>query len=88
LNKGSSDQDSNKEFNHKKESDDKCKPKNDLTSNSMSVEQIQNLIADVVKAHLGEDSHKSHLYKKPYTKKITLYSSWISTTEVLMIKWE
>ena len=36
----------------------------------MSVEQIQNLIADAVTAHLGGDSHKAHLYKKPYTKRI------------------
>ena len=36
----------------------------------MSVEHIQNLIADAVKAHLGGDSHKTHLYKKPYTKRI------------------
>jgi len=33
----------------------------------MSVEHIQNLIADAVKAHLGGDSH---LYKKPYPTRI------------------
>jgi len=36
---------------------------------SKLAEQIQNFIANVVKAHLGRDSHKAHLYKKPYTKR-------------------
>jgi len=36
----------------------------------MSIKQIQNLIATAVKAHLEGDSHKIHLYKKPYTKRI------------------
>jgi len=36
----------------------------------MSIEQIQNLIANAVKAQLGEGSYKTHLYTKPYTKRI------------------
>jgi len=36
----------------------------------MSVELIQNLIANAVKAQLGGESHKTHLYTKPYTKRI------------------
>jgi len=32
----------------------------------MSVEQIQNLIADAVKTHLEGASHKTHCYSKPY----------------------
>jgi len=28
------------------------------------------LVADVVKTHLAGDSHKTHLYKKPYTMRI------------------
>lgn len=45
---------------------------NDSTLSSMSVEQIQNLVVDVVKAHLGRDSYKTHLYKKPYAKMINV----------------
>ena len=48
----------------------KRKAKNDRSINLMSVEQIQNLIANAVKAQLGGGSHKTHLYTKPYTKKI------------------
>ena len=36
----------------------------------MSIEQIQNLSINVVKAHLEGDYHKNHLYKTPYTKRI------------------
>ena len=36
----------------------------------MSVEQIQSLIANAVKARLGEESCKTHSYTKPYTKRI------------------
>jgi len=61
--KGSDDEDSN----------DKRIAKNDSTLSSMSVEQIQNLIADAVKAHLGGGSHKALLYKKPYTKRIDAF---------------
>jgi len=36
----------------------------------MSLEQIQSLIANVVKAQLGGGSHKIHVYTKPYMKRI------------------
>jgi len=36
----------------------------------MSVEQIQSLIANAVKAQLGGGFRKTHLYTKPYTKRI------------------
>ena len=32
--------------------------------------RLQSLIANVVKAQLGGGSHKTHLYTKPYTKRI------------------
>jgi len=60
-NKGSDGEDSDKKFNHSKESDE-CKPKNNSTLNWMSAEQTQNFIADVVKAHIGGNSHKTNLY--------------------------
>ena len=65
-NKGLGGKDSDKESNHNKESDNEPNPKND----SMSIEQIQNLIADAVKTHLQGGSHKTHRYSKPYTKRI------------------
>jgi len=40
-------------------------PKNDLTLHSMSIEQIQNLIADVVKGHLEGGSDRMPHYSKP-----------------------
>jgi len=36
----------------------------------MTCEQIQELIANAVKTQLGISSRKSHLYIKPYTKRI------------------
>ena len=36
----------------------------------MTVEQIQDLIANVVKAQLGGGARKTHLYTKPYTKRL------------------
>ena len=42
----------------------------DHSLGSMSVEQIQSLIANAVKAQLGEESYKTHLHTKPYTKRI------------------
>ena len=66
FNKCLSSEDSDKDSNHNKESDDEPNPKND----SMSIEQIQNLIADAVKTHLQGGSHRTHRYSKPYTKRI------------------
>jgi len=36
----------------------------------MTVDQIQDLIANSVKIQLGEGALKTHLYTKPYTKKV------------------
>jgi len=69
-NKDSDEEDSNKESNHTEESDDERKARKDCSLGSMSVEQIQSLIANAVKAQLGEGPHKTHLYTKPYTKRI------------------
>jgi len=46
------------------------KPQNDSSISSMTAEQIQELIAKAVKTQLGVGSQKSHLYTKPYTKRI------------------
>ena len=69
-NKGLGAEDSNKESNHIEESDDEHKARKDSSLGSMSVEQIQSLIANAVKTQLGGGSHKTHLYTKPYTKRI------------------
>jgi len=46
------------------------KPQNDSSLSAMTAEQIQELIAKAVKTQLGVSSRKSHLYIKPYTKRI------------------
>jgi len=46
------------------------KPQNDSSLSTMTAEQIQELIARAVKTQLGVGSQKSHLYTKPYTKRI------------------
>jgi len=69
-NKGSGAEDSDKESHHSEESNNDRKAKKDCSLGSMSVEQIQSLIANAVKAQLGEGSHKTHLYTKPYTKRV------------------
>ena len=45
-------------------------PKHVRSSGLMTIEQIQYLIANAVKAQLGEGSHRTHLYTKPYTKRV------------------
>jgi len=69
-NKGSGAEDSNKESYHSEESDNDRKAKKDYSLGSMSVEQIQSFRANVINAQLGGGSHKTHLYTKPYTKRI------------------
>jgi len=69
-NKGLGAADSDKESHHNEESDNDHKAKKDCSLGSMSVENIQSLIANAVKAQLGGGSHKTHLYTKPYTKRI------------------
>jgi len=69
-NKGSSTEDSDKESNHSEESNDEHNARKDRSVGSMSVEQIQSLIADAVKVQLGGGFHKIHSYTKPYMKRI------------------
>ena len=45
------------------------KPKNDKSFGLMTVVQIQDLIANAVKAQIGGGSHRTHRYTKPYTKR-------------------
>ena len=45
-------------------------PKNVMSSGSMTIEQIQDLIANVVKVQLGRGSRRTHLYTKLYTKRV------------------
>jgi len=71
-NKDSGDEDSNKESNRNKEFDDVSIRKKESMLHSMSAEHIQSLIANVIKAQLGEGSCKINSYKKPYTKRIDL----------------
>ena len=49
-NKGSGAEDSDKESNHSEESDNDHKAKKDFSLGSMSIEHIQGLIVNVVKA--------------------------------------
>ena len=45
-------------------------PKNVKSSGSMTIEQIQDLIANAVKEQLGEGWRRTHLYTTPYTKRV------------------
>ena len=45
-------------------------PKHVMSSRSMTIEQIQDLMANAVKAQLGEGSRRTLLYTKPYTKMV------------------
>jgi len=55
------------------------KLKNDGSPNLMTVEQIEDLIANVVKAQLGGAVHKTHLYTNPYTKKVDALICLVAT---------
>jgi len=72
-NKVSGAEDSNKESNHSEESVNDRKAKKYCSLSSMSIEKIQSLIANGVKAQLGGGSHKTHLYTKPYTNRIDAF---------------
>jgi len=45
-------------------------PKNVKSSGSMTIEYIQDLIANAVKVQLGESSCRTHKCIKPYTKRV------------------
>ena len=47
-----------------------CKLKNEGSPGLMTFEQIQDLIANAVKAQFEGGSYKTHLYTKPYTKRV------------------
>ena len=52
------------------------KLKNDESSSLMTIKQIQDFIANAVKAQLGGGVQKTHLYIEPYTKRFdALYMS-------------
>jgi len=44
--------------------------KNNGSPSSVTIEQIQDLIANAVKEQLGGDMHKNHLNTKPYSKRV------------------
>ena len=46
------------------------KLKNGESPSLITVEKIQDLIANTVKAQLGGSARKTHLYTKPYTKRV------------------
>jgi len=46
------------------------KLKNGRSPSLMNIEQIQDLIANVVKVQLGGGARKTHLYTKPHTKSV------------------
>ena len=69
-NKCSYAEDFDKESNHNEESDNERKAKKDCFLGFIYVDQVQNLIANAVKAQLGGESRKTHLYTKPYTMRI------------------
>jgi len=71
CNKGSRSKESNKELNHSEYSNKEHKLKKDSSLRSLSIEQIQSLVANAVKFQLGEGSLKTRHYSKPYTKRIT-----------------
>ena len=69
-NKCADAEDSDDESHYNEKSDNKHKSNKDHSLGLMSVERIQSLIANAVKAQLGEKSYKIHSYAKPYTKRI------------------
>jgi len=75
-NKGASSDENEKGSNRAEASEDDGrskkggKPQNDSSLSAMAAEQIQELIANTVKTQLGVSLQKSHLYTKPYTKRI------------------
>ena len=72
-NKCSDAKDSDDEYKHNEKLDNERKSKKDHCLGTMSVEQIQSLIANVIKSQLGEESCKTHLYTKPCTKRIDAF---------------
>ena len=73
-NKGSGDKDSYKESNHDEDSDDEHIPKRGSMLGSMSVEQIQILIANAIKAQLGEGSHKETYTQSLIQRELTSFA--------------
>jgi len=70
CNKGSQSKQFDKESNYSEDSDNEHKIKKGSSLCSLSIEQIQSLVANAVKFQLGEGSFKTHHYSKRYTKRI------------------
>jgi len=76
LHKSLKSEEEEKAFVQSKASDEKVhskkdgKLKNNRSLGSMTVEQIQNLIASAVKAQLRGDACKTHFYTKPTTERV------------------
>jgi len=76
FNKGTSSDEVEKGSNRSEASEDDNRSKkagksqNDSSLRSMTAEQILELIANAVKSQLRISLQKSHLYTKPYTKRI------------------
>jgi len=70
CNKGSQSKESDNEPNHSEDPDKKTRLKKYSSLCSLSIEQIQSLVADAVKYQLGEGSFRTHHYSKPYIKRI------------------
>jgi len=60
----------NEASNSEKQSKKDATPKYVKSSGSMTIEQIQDLIANAVKAQLGEGSRRTLIYTKPYSKMV------------------
>jgi len=69
-NKGLANENSDQEFHSREEYDEEPKEKKNLSLGLMSIKEIKSLIADAGKAYLEGGSHITHLYSKPYTKRI------------------
>jgi len=74
--KDSESEDLEKMFIHTKAADSEKQSEKGAThkyvksSGSIAIKQIQDLIANAVKVQLGEGSHRTLLYTKPYTKRV------------------
>ena len=91
----SENEDSKKVSIHTEASDSKkqlkkgATPKHVKLSGSMTIEQIQDLMANAVMAQLGGGSRRTHLYTKPYTKRVdALCMPHDYTPQVPVIRWQ
>jgi len=71
-NKCSQSKESHQESNHSENSNKEYKSKKDLSMHSLSIEQIQSLVADAVKLQLGEGSCRLTIMASFIQKKLIL----------------